>query len=201
MYKVFFNESCFLLTDDHNSAKNDQSTLIHSDIKLTRQKIAALLYHSGTFQVTIYHPDINLLFEEFKSCFKVVGAAGGIVEDKNNILMIRRLGMYDLPKGHIEPGETPEICAVREVEEECGIHRLQIIQKLQDTWHIYLRDDQWHLKQTFWFTMTSEPDQVLIPQTEEDIEEVFWMKTSEIEHILDKTYASLRPLLQSLTTQ
>ena len=200
MYKVFFNESCFLLTDDHNSVKNDPRTLVHSDRETTREAVSALLSQPGSFRTTIYDPNIKTLFDDFKTCFKVVGAAGGIVTDRDSILMIRRLGMYDLPKGHIEPGETPETCAIREVEEECGIKQLQIIQKLQDTWHIYYRNEQWHLKQTFWFTMSCPTGQVLTPQTEEDIEEVFWMKTSGITQILDKTYASLRPLLQSLTT-
>ena len=30
-------------------------------------------------------------------------------------------GLWVLPKGHIEPGETPEAAAVREVEEEGGV--------------------------------------------------------------------------------
>lgn len=30
-------------------------------------------------------------------------------------------GVWVLPKGHIEPGETPEAAAVREVEEEAGV--------------------------------------------------------------------------------
>ena len=33
----------------------------------------------------------------------------------------RHRGQWVLPKGHIEPGETPEAAAVREVEEEAGV--------------------------------------------------------------------------------
>jgi len=33
----------------------------------------------------------------------------------------RRRGEWVLPKGHIEPGETPEAAAVREVQEEAGV--------------------------------------------------------------------------------
>ena len=33
----------------------------------------------------------------------------------------RSPGEWVLPKGHIEPGETPEEAAVREVEEEAGV--------------------------------------------------------------------------------
>ena len=46
--------------------------------------------------------------------------AGGEPED----LLVearRRRGEWVLPKGHIEPGETPEAAAVREVQEEAGV--------------------------------------------------------------------------------
>lgn len=33
----------------------------------------------------------------------------------------RSRGEWVLPKGHIEPGETPEAAAVREVQEEAGV--------------------------------------------------------------------------------
>jgi 8-oxo-dGTP pyrophosphatase MutT (NUDIX family) len=33
----------------------------------------------------------------------------------------QKRGLWVLPKGHIEPGETPEDAAVREVEEEAGV--------------------------------------------------------------------------------
>jgi 8-oxo-dGTP pyrophosphatase MutT (NUDIX family) len=33
----------------------------------------------------------------------------------------RSRGLWVLPKGHIEPGETPEAAAVREVQEETGV--------------------------------------------------------------------------------
>ena len=109
--------------------------------------------------------------------------------------------MYDLPKGHIEPGENAEKCAVREVTEECGVQGLETDIPLNDTWHIYYRDGQWHLKHTHWFVMHCPPIQHLTPQTEEDIEEVFWLKTADISHILPKTYASLRPVLEQMQKQ
>ena len=41
--------------------------------------------------------------------FKVVEAAGGVVSNKNGeILFIRRMGKWDLPKGKIEKGESLE---------------------------------------------------------------------------------------------
>ena len=57
-------------------------------------------------------------------------SAGGLVLDLDGAVplgaLIGRLDrngrlLWSLPKGHIEPGETPEQAAVREVEEETGI--------------------------------------------------------------------------------
>ena len=58
---------------------------------------------------------------------KRVLAAGGIVINRfNEVLLIYRRTMWDLPKGHIEKNETPETCALREVSEETGLKKLQI---------------------------------------------------------------------------
>ena len=49
-------------------------------------------------------------FETFLSHTAVVEAAGGVVEDgTGRILMMRRRGWWDLPKGHVEKGESHEI--------------------------------------------------------------------------------------------
>lgn len=46
---------------------------------------------------------------------------------KQFLLMRRHSGGYDLPKGHIEAGETEQACALRELEEETGITAEQLI--------------------------------------------------------------------------
>ena len=64
----------------------------------------------------------------FKSKYLLVKAAGGIVYNANNeLLMIYRNNKWDLPKGKIEKGETPKQCALREVEEETGVEKLKIL--------------------------------------------------------------------------
>ena len=49
----------------------------------------------------------------------------GILIEQGRVLMVRHgdaeTGHWCLPGGGMEPGETPERCIVREVEEECGI--------------------------------------------------------------------------------
>jgi 8-oxo-dGTP pyrophosphatase MutT (NUDIX family) len=58
---------------------------------------------------------------------KVIRAAGGIVVrgsgSETEVLLVHR-PQYDdwtFPKGKVEPGESDEECAVREVEEETGL--------------------------------------------------------------------------------
>ncbi|MBM3677606.1 MAG: NUDIX hydrolase [Actinobacteria bacterium] len=57
----------------------------------------------------------------------VVRAAGGVpvrsVDGEVEVLLIHRAryGDWTFPKGKVEPGETDEACALREVEEETGL--------------------------------------------------------------------------------
>jgi 8-oxo-dGTP pyrophosphatase MutT (NUDIX family) len=50
-------------------------------------------------------------------------SAGGLVVEGERILLISTQDgrRWQLPKGHIEPGESPEQAAVREVREETGV--------------------------------------------------------------------------------
>jgi len=55
-----------------------------------------------------------------------VGVVGIIMNDKNQVLLARRLGkshegMWGLPSGTIQPGETAKETLVREMKEELGI--------------------------------------------------------------------------------
>jgi len=50
-------------------------------------------------------------------------SAGGLVVESGRILLISTRGgrRWHLPKGHIEPGESTEQAAVREIREETGV--------------------------------------------------------------------------------
>ncbi|HXT19293.1 MAG TPA: NUDIX domain-containing protein, partial [Thermoanaerobaculia bacterium] len=49
-------------------------------------------------------------------------SAGGLVVRGGEVLLIApRAGRWQLPKGHVEPGEAPTEAAVREVREETGV--------------------------------------------------------------------------------
>ena len=110
-----------------------------------------------------------------------VNAAGGLVtNNKGEFLLIRRSGLWDLPKGHQEPGEDLEITALREVEEETGLGDLQLGKFIRVTDHTYFRNERWHLKHTWWYSMTYTGTDTPVPQCEEDITEVRWVAKSDL---------------------
>ena len=73
-----------------------------------------------------------------------VNAAGGLVTNKKGeFLLIRRSGLWDLPKGHQEAGEALEDTALREVEEETGVRGLSLGRYICTTDHCYFRNENW----------------------------------------------------------
>ncbi|MDQ3100256.1 MAG: NUDIX domain-containing protein [Bacteroidota bacterium] len=139
------------------------------------------------------HPKgIGILWDLFSKRYKFVQAAGGAVQDeRGRLLVIKRLGKWDLPKGKVNEGEGIPEAALREVEEECGIDELKIIEPLAVTWHTYERKGKQHLKRTDWFLMEGSSKKQLTPETEEDIEEVRWMTREEVTIMKSQTYPSL----------
>ena len=127
--------------------------------------------------------------------FKLAPAAGGIVTSEGRFVMIERKGIPDLPKGHIEAGESSETAAMREVEEETGIGNLEIVRELPSTWHVYLRNEVWELKQTYWYEMHSNTLNSTKPQTEEGITAVKWVGKDDIEGFLSQTFRSISEIL------
>ncbi|WP_207431080.1 NUDIX hydrolase [Sabulibacter ruber] len=131
------------------------------------------------------------LIEHLKDQFKIIKAAGGLVEKDGKLLMIHRLGIWDLPKGKLNKGEDVQLGALREVEEECNI-KVAITGELPNTWHSYAYKGKKILKKTSWFTMQCLDDTYMKPQAEEFIEEVRFMTPDEVLEVLPDSYASIQ---------
>ena len=139
------------------------------------------------------------LLREFEG-YKFIEAAGGLVERDGGYLFILRHGIWDIPKGKLEKGEAVEIAAVREIEEECGLVAPRIKDHLLDTWHTYEYKGKKVLKKTYWFHLEStDPNEKLVPQTEEDITELRYFRPEEFHVILANTYDSIKEVLDSLS--
>ena len=161
-------------------------TMLH---ELEQQKVKA-----GVF----LNPDLEQLKNAFFRKFTLLRAAGGLVKNENNeVLFIFRKGKWDLPKGHLEKNEKPEKGALREVKEETGITKLKMLSPLVTTYHTYHEGTRFILKETKWFLMETSSKMPLIPQTEEGITEIKWVKQSGIKEYLELSYASIRDVSEA----
>jgi len=134
-------------------------------------------------------------WEDFCADYSLIEAAGGLVyNDNNQILMILRNKKWDLPKGKLEQNESIKECAIREVEEECGVSGLSILNALEDTYHTYKLEGKKILKRTYWFTMHTDFKGALMPQTEEGIAEVIWVDKENISKKLDNSFGNIKEL-------
>ena len=134
-------------------------------------------------------------WESFCAQYILIEAAGGLVYNLDNqLLMIFRNGKWDLPKGKLEPGENIRQCAIREVEEECGVYNLTISKKITDTYHTYELKGDPILKRTYWYMMNSDFDGRLVAQIEEGITKVEWVNEDDIAKKLENSYGNIKEL-------
>jgi mutator protein MutT len=128
----------------------------------------------------------------------LIQAGGGlVVNEKGEVLFMFRRGKWDLPKGKLDPGETLEGCAVREVEEETGISQLELIKFLMVTEHEYEEKGIIILKETHWYLMNTSSNQKLIPQKEEDILDLRWIGLPEFSIVKRNTYPAILEVLRT----
>lgn len=104
-----------------------------------------------------------------------VAAAGGYVAcplpEDIAVLLIYRRGVWDVPKGKVDPGEDLESCATREVSEEVGIEVLDLLRTLGTTQHGYVDGDAYVVKTTHWYLMQT-PERSFEPERGEGIRRV-----------------------------
>ena len=137
----------------------------------------------------------------------VIYAGGGVVyrlkEGEPQVLLIHRRGVWDLPKGMLDEGETLVHCAAREVAEETGMALPMVLTFLCDTRHQFQKDGTTVEKHTFWYAMVSRGEE-LQPQTEEEITDLSWFpfeqamnnvgfdNLREVLHSFEKWWSALR---------
>lgn len=133
----------------------------------------------------------------FAASLQIVHAAGGVVFNAaNELLVIQRLGHWDLPKGKVDPGESFPTAAVREVAEETGVSGLQRKEALSITYHIYARIG-WVLKPTHWYRMRCPGRPLLVPQAEEGITAADWKPLPEVNAHIGHFFPAIQALLKT----
>lgn len=146
--------------------------------------------------VAIIHPDPNEVLKELENSLVLIPAAGGLViNEQGELLLMKRRGFWDLPKGKVDDGETLEQAAVREVQEETGLQAVFLGEFLTTTYHGYLLKNQRCLKPSHWFWMKVTGKPVVSPQIEEDITEIIWISKEEVEDYVPMALPTVRDLL------
>lgn len=166
----------------------------------TAEKLNSLLQSSDAshlLSVTLVCLDKEAVEDRFKTLYKVVKAAGGVVFKGNKMLLMFRRGVWDLPKGKLDDGESSQEGAMREVEEETGV-RVDIEEKICTTWHTYTLNGNRILKRTKWYRMVCIDDRKMAPQEDEDIEKLAWMDSKQTQMALTNSFSSIRYVIESL---
>ncbi|MDN4014113.1 MULTISPECIES: NUDIX hydrolase [Chryseobacterium] len=195
MYKVFVNEKKLLLS---KQSENLEKTLGYENV--TSLEIALdLLENTSVKELNVFGENIDEIWSEFQKLFRIIEAAGGIVNNSaGEILFIKRLGKWDLPKGKMEKGESREESAVREIEEETGLTNVELVKFINTTYHIYVeRNGDKVLKCTHWFEMNFYGEDTSKPQIEEGITEVAWKNAVQIEdEVFPSTFKNIKLIVE-----
>jgi 8-oxo-dGTP pyrophosphatase MutT (NUDIX family) len=201
MYKVFLNDRLIKIGAPENITINKPCVYFSDQVGTEEVYNWFISFVDSDLKgVYLFHTDTENFFKLFQSAFFVIHAAGGVVLSDNRLLFIFRNGKWDLPKGKTEQGETPAKAAIREVREETGIQVQNIEKQLHSTFHIYKSEyretkGQWIFKETFWFEMICGEKGAVVPQLEEGITQVRWMRRNDLDDVLANTYENLKQVI------
>jgi 8-oxo-dGTP pyrophosphatase MutT (NUDIX family) len=114
-------------------------------------------------------------------------AGGVIINSKGLVLVVSQHGTsWSLPKGTLEPGEDKKAAAIREIEEETGITKLDFIREL-GTYQRYMigkhgGEYKGHRK-TITMYLIQTPEENLAPQDPEN-PEARWVEPDKVSQLL-----------------
>ncbi len=194
MHKIYIEKRCIIICPPYEQALTDPNAVQFSLGENIGIGGLISMFETSSSLARIYIPaeDTEDVYRKICREFKEVEAAGGLVRNRRgDFLLIKRSGLWDLPKGHHENGEDMRTTALREVQEETGVEELSVGGLICITDHCYRRDGIWHLKHTWWYDMLYDIPTELTPQTEEDISKAAWVAKSSLPNFLINTYPSI----------
>jgi 8-oxo-dGTP pyrophosphatase MutT (NUDIX family) len=199
---IYFGEKpvflCDKLTREIDEVRHHPDAVYVDE--LSRAAINSLLheidkpqFHAGI----IINENFQKLQKEFFKHFKLVKAGGGLVKNKEGeILLIFSRVKWDLPKGKLENKETLLECAIREVKEETGLTKIKAGKEIDITYHTYVEFGKHILKESHWYMMHVTTVGTLVPQVEEDITDIRWVKKEDLKNYLDNTFPTIVAVLK-----
>jgi len=196
MYIIFHEPAGkTIITDDRNE-KFDLLMRKGMNIEYIDADIDKVLPSADNIVRVYTTSDVDKLRINYLADKPSIFAAGGMVFNPNgDLLMMIRKGMWDMPKGKLDEGESIENCAIREVTEETGLSSISIVEKLSISYHTYFYNDQLVVKPSHWFKMNFTGIEIPKPQIEEDISEIRWVKKDEARKLLDSMFPSIQEMI------
>ncbi|HNQ13249.1 MAG TPA: NUDIX domain-containing protein [Bacteroidia bacterium] len=199
MYKVFINNKCLIIRSpeqiDNQNSQNDVTSEIIEDYNGNALELYQYIKASDAELFIIESDQATFLFGQFVSSFAQINAAGALVKDQTKFLLIFRNNNWDLPKGKKEDGESFELTAIREVEEETNI-KVELIKPLCYTYHMYEQENKIILKSTCWYQAAALNINKQEPQIEEGITELAWCNLTELIVRITNSYRSLMEVVE-----
>jgi len=127
---------------------------------------------------------------------KIKSAGGLVYNKKRQVLLIFKRGMWDLPKGRLEGGDSRTDTALREIHEESGLElkKLSVKGKLVPTWHTTAYKKKNYLKKTYWYLVEYDGDDSgkLSPEINEGIIDCRWISIPELNTYRPMMYSSIQ---------
>ena len=191
MYKVFIENRPIIFSHNITSEENSYS-LQDEKIESIENDVLPLLNVLPENQMLyIICTDEKITFDRLFKPYDKISAAGGIVRRKNKFLFIKRNGFWDIPKGKLEIGETPQTGAIREIEEECSVFGIELRQSICETYHTYEYKGIPTIKKTHWFAFDYNGTKEVFGQLDEGITKVKWFCLKELEKVRKNTFRSI----------
>ena len=200
MHTIYFeNRSIVLCTRAEVPCGVEESSVREADGLGIISSLLGSFGNSAVARMYLVNEDADTCFGQFCSLFNEIDAGGGVVcNSDGKFLLIRRRGLWDLPKGKREEGEDIGVCAVREVMEETGLEDVALGNFICTTHHTYMLDGRLCIKHTYWYRMSCEGCPELVPQTEEEITDACWMDHEAMRAALSTSYPSIREVTARL---
>ncbi len=207
MYKIYINEALVILKASGDVTLEDSKVPGCIMVKYTGNKKHLLDYihilenSIKSERLIIHSDDFQKLKQDFTSHFTEIEAGGGLVRNElGEYLFIYRRGSWDLPKGKIESKETKKGATLREIEEETGVRKMTILEKLMVTRHVYRSNiGKRIIKKSHWYLIETKK-QPLSPQSDEDIERAEWMSLDRFFSKKRQVYPNILEVLHTQDT-